>query len=144
MKKLSWIPLWLLWITSTLAQSPQLRLLQAVKIFEADPQMKHAILGFCVVDNKNGKVILDRNSEVGLVAASCQKILTSGAAFELLGHDYRYKTELAYQGKIENEGRDCPLLAYGHAWWRESHRCTMRNVSAGQPLYPCLRSRGRF
>ena len=68
----------------------------------ADSQMKHAILGLYVIDAKTGTVVFDKNGEVGLAPASCQKLFTSVAAFELLGHDFRYKTEIGYDGKIED------------------------------------------
>jgi serine-type D-Ala-D-Ala carboxypeptidase/endopeptidase (penicillin-binding protein 4) len=56
-----------------------------------------------VIDAKTGNVVFDKNSQVGLAPASTQKIITSATAFELLGKDYRYKTELGYDGKIQNE-----------------------------------------
>jgi D-alanyl-D-alanine carboxypeptidase/D-alanyl-D-alanine-endopeptidase (penicillin-binding protein 4) len=37
---------------------------------------------------------------MGLAPASCLKVVTSAAAFELLGKDYRYKTDLGYDGTI--------------------------------------------
>lgn len=76
------------------------RLAEAVRGLEADPMMKHAILSVCVVEGKTGKQIFNRNAQVGLAPASCQKVITSVAAFELLGPDYRYKTMLGYDGKI--------------------------------------------
>jgi D-alanyl-D-alanine carboxypeptidase/D-alanyl-D-alanine-endopeptidase (penicillin-binding protein 4) len=77
-------------------------LANAFKAFEVDSQFKHAIISLYVVDSKTGKVIFDKNSQVGLAPASCQKVITSAAAFELLGKDYRYKTEIAYDGNIED------------------------------------------
>ena len=79
------------------------RLAGAFKIFEADSQFKHAIISLYVVDSKTGKPVFDKNSQVGLAPASCLKVATSAASFELLGKDYRYKTEFGYDGKIENE-----------------------------------------
>ena len=78
------------------------RLTSAFKIFEADSQFKHAIISLYVVDSKTGKPLFDKNSQVGLAPASCLKVATSAASFELLGKDYRYKTEFGYDGKIEN------------------------------------------
>src|SRR5438105_14161065 len=84
------------------AQSVIIRLNDAVKGLEKDPQLKHAIMSLYVVNSKTGKPVFDKISETGLVPASCQKVFTSVAAFELLGKDYRFKTDLAYEGKIEN------------------------------------------
>lgn len=77
------------------------RLATAFKIFEADMQFKHALISLYVVDSKTGKVIFDKNSQVGLAPASCQKVITSVAAFDLLGKDYRYKTDIRYDGDME-------------------------------------------
>jgi len=77
------------------------RLAAAVHKLEADSTMRHAILGFYVVDAATGAVVFDRNGQVGLAPASCQKLFTSGAALDLLGPDYRYTTRLGYSGRIE-------------------------------------------
>ncbi|MBS1598658.1 MAG: D-alanyl-D-alanine carboxypeptidase/D-alanyl-D-alanine-endopeptidase [Bacteroidetes bacterium] len=84
------------------AQSTQEKLENATQQLVSDTQMKHAILGLYIIDAKNGTVIIDKNGSIGLAPASCQKLFTSVAAFELLGHDYRYKTEIGYDGKIED------------------------------------------
>src|SRR5882724_9317323 len=84
--------------TQTISQ----KLLTAVKKMEADSQMRHAIMGFYVMDAKTGKQIYTHNAGIGLAAASTQKIFTSGAAFELLGHGFRYRTQLGYSGTIED------------------------------------------
>ncbi len=79
------------------------RLATAFKSFETDTQFKHAIISLYVVDTKTGKVVFDKNSQVGLAPASCLKVVTSGAAFELLGKDYRYKTDIVYDGNIKGD-----------------------------------------
>jgi serine-type D-Ala-D-Ala carboxypeptidase/endopeptidase (penicillin-binding protein 4) len=79
------------------------RLATAFKIFEADDQFKHALISLYVVDSKTGKVIFDKSSQVGLAPASCQKVITSVAAFELLGKDYRYKTDIAWDGSLTGD-----------------------------------------
>lgn len=78
------------------------RLQAAFKNFETDSQFKYAIISLYVVDSKTGKPVFDKNSQTGLAPASCQKVVTSVAAFELLSKDYRYKTLFGYDGKIEN------------------------------------------
>ena len=74
------------------AQPVEQRLLKAWNVFINDPQMKHGIAGFSVADSKTGKVIFERNAQIGLAPASVQKIITSVAAYELLGKNYQYKT----------------------------------------------------
>src|SRR6187549_2939810 len=70
--------------------------------FEKDSQLKHAISSLYVIDANTGQVVFDKNSQVGLAPASTQKIITSVTAFELLGKDYKYKTELGLTTRLEN------------------------------------------
>jgi len=83
-------------------QNVQQRLTNAVELLLKDVQMKHATMSLYVVETKTGKVIYHLNEQTGLAAASTQKIFTSVAAFDLLGKDYRYTTELGYDGTVEN------------------------------------------
>lgn len=92
---------WLL-VTGSFAQSVSQKLQKAFQQFESDAQLKHAISSLYVIDAKTGKVVFDKNSQTGLAPASTQKIITSVTAFELLGKDYRYKTEFGYVGKIDD------------------------------------------
>jgi len=87
--------------SSLLAQTASQRLQKAFQQFESDSQLKHAISSLYIINAKTGEVVFDKNSQVGLAPASTQKIITATTAFGLLGKDYRYKTELGYDGKIE-------------------------------------------
>ena len=82
------------------AQTVSQKLQKAFQQFERDSQLKHAISSLYVIDAATGQVVFDKNAQVGLAPASTQKIITSVTAFELLGKDYRYKTELGYIGEI--------------------------------------------
>ncbi|HZI53873.1 MAG TPA: D-alanyl-D-alanine carboxypeptidase/D-alanyl-D-alanine-endopeptidase, partial [Chitinophagaceae bacterium] len=82
--------------------------------FESDAQLKHAITSLYIIDAKTGKVLFDKNSQVGLAPASTQKIITSVTAFELLGKDYRYKTELGYIGKRDDDAINGNLITIGN------------------------------
>ena len=66
---------------------------KAFQKFENDVQLKNALSSLYVVDTKTGKMIFDKNSTIGLAPGSTQKIVTSAAAYELLGRNFRYKTE---------------------------------------------------
>ncbi|AEW00674.1 D-alanyl-D-alanine carboxypeptidase/D-alanyl-D-alanine-endopeptidase [Niastella koreensis] len=84
------------------AQTIQVKLANAVKQFEADGQMQHGIISLYVIDAKTGKPVYEHNEQIGLAAASTQKLFTSAASFDLLGSTYRYKTIVGYNGKIED------------------------------------------
>jgi D-alanyl-D-alanine carboxypeptidase/D-alanyl-D-alanine-endopeptidase (penicillin-binding protein 4) len=83
-------------------QTMSSRLEAAIKSIENDAQFKHAILSLYVVDSKTGKIIFDKNAQTGLAPASCQKVITSASAFEMLGKEYKYKTELRYFGLLKD------------------------------------------
>ena len=90
----------LFFVTHTCAQTISKKLQAAVDKMEVDSQFRHGTLSLYVVETKTGKVIFDRNAQVGLAPASCQKVITATTAFELLGKDYKYTTGLGYDGKI--------------------------------------------
>jgi D-alanyl-D-alanine carboxypeptidase/D-alanyl-D-alanine-endopeptidase (penicillin-binding protein 4) len=83
-------------ISSLFSQTTTQKLQNAWQQFESDEQLKHAISSLYVIDAVTGKVVFEKNSMIGLAPASTQKIITAATAFELLGKDYRYKTELSF------------------------------------------------
>ena len=83
-------------------QKYDVRLANAFKFFETDTQFKHATISLYVVDTKTGKVIFDKNSQVGLAPASCLKVITSASAFEMLGKVFRYKTYIGTDPQGDN------------------------------------------
>jgi len=85
------------------AQTIAAKLATAVQQFENDDQMRHGIVSFCVTDAQTGKPVYNHNAQLGLPAASTQKLFTSVAAFELLGKDYRYKTVIGYDGNVKHD-----------------------------------------
>ncbi len=114
MKKLILVTGYLLLVTGSFAQTVTQKLQKAWQQFETDPQLKHAISSLYVIDAKTGKVVFDKNSQLGLAPASTQKIITAATAFELLGKDYRYKTELGYDGEIDKYGLNGDLYIFSN------------------------------
>ncbi|WP_205512754.1 D-alanyl-D-alanine carboxypeptidase/D-alanyl-D-alanine endopeptidase [Longitalea arenae] len=86
---------------TSVAQNIATRLSNAVKKLEADPQVQYGIVSVYVADAVSGKPVYEHHAQMGLAPASTQKLLTSVAAFDLLGADYRYKTLIGYDGRIE-------------------------------------------
>ena len=85
------------------AQTVTQKFQKAFTTFEKDSQLKHAISSLYVVDANTGQVVFDKNSQIGLAPASTQKIITTATAFELLGKDYRYKTQFGYVGNVRDK-----------------------------------------
>lgn len=61
----------------------------------------HAIMSIYAVQSDTGEVLMDSNSDLSLMPASCMKIVTTAAALHLLGEDYRFETHLEYDGVID-------------------------------------------
>lgn len=91
----------LLFCSVSYAQEAGARLSAAFTAFEGDAQFKHALISLYVVDSKTGKPVFEKNTQIGLAPASCLKVVTSATAFELLGKDYRYKTDFGFDGVID-------------------------------------------
>lgn len=99
MKRLIIIIVYGLAISNSFCQTITQKLQKAWLQFENDEQVKHAISSLYIIDAVTGKVVFDKNSGIGMEPASTQKIITAATAFELLGKDYRYKTEFYISDK---------------------------------------------
>lgn len=72
---------------------------KAFQTFLADAQLRHATVSLYVTDAATGKTVLTHNAQVGLAPASTLKTVTSATAFDLLGSDFRFKTDFSFDGK---------------------------------------------
>ena len=122
----------------SLSQSVSDRMAKAINSLEKDTQFKHAAISIYVVESKTGKLVFDKNAELGLVPASCQKVITSAAAFELLGNNYRFKTELGYDGEIKDSTLNGNLYIVGYGdptlgswrWTNTKEEVILKKISA--------------
>src|SRR6056297_3037034 len=62
------------------------------------PDYQHASAGIHIIDLKDGKEVYGYNSEMLMIPASTMKLVTSAAALEMLGPDYRFQTRIGYTG----------------------------------------------
>lgn len=96
------------------AQDIKASLDRSVSLFLKDEQMQHASMGFFVLDGSTGEPIYDFDAQKGLAPASTQKIFTSIASFDLLGRDFRYKTEIGYRGSVSGGILKGDLIVSGY------------------------------
>jgi len=94
-------------------QSLQAMLNVALKKLSADKQFAHAQLSLCVVNSSTGNIVFEQNAQLGLAPASCQKIVTSVSAYEMLGKDFRFKTYIGIDNKVTNGVLDGNLYIIG-------------------------------
>ncbi|MFC7338652.1 D-alanyl-D-alanine carboxypeptidase/D-alanyl-D-alanine-endopeptidase [Haloferula chungangensis] len=91
----------------------------------AEADLAGGVVGFCLLDGE-GKVLSQRNGETPMIPASTFKTLTTVAALDLLGPDFKFTTKVvsakAVAGKIVGNlmvrGGGDPMLAMGdlEAW----------------------------
>ncbi len=86
---------------------------KAFREFSVDSQLRHAVYSLYIVNAKTGEPVFDHNGQVGLAPASTQKIITSITAFELLGKDFRYKTQIGFRGTQINQRVNGDLVISG-------------------------------
>jgi D-alanyl-D-alanine carboxypeptidase/D-alanyl-D-alanine-endopeptidase (penicillin-binding protein 4) len=101
MKRIIFLLTMLAVVSNLSAQTITNKLAKAFAQFEKDSQLKSGIASLYVIDGVTGKVVFDKNSGIGLAPASTQKIITSAAAYELLGKEFRYETGFGYYGTLK-------------------------------------------
>jgi serine-type D-Ala-D-Ala carboxypeptidase/endopeptidase (penicillin-binding protein 4) len=95
------------------AQDITVQLGNAIKKLESDEQFRYGTLSMYVVNSQTGQLVFEKNANVGMAPASCQKVITSVTAFDLLGKQYKYQTLLGYTGEIKNGILDGNLVLTG-------------------------------
>lgn len=85
---------------SSPAQSVVSDLQRAFFDLEKDPQFRHALVGFYVHD-KSGRLVYEKNGNIGMAPASTLKIVTSVTAFELLGKEFQFETKVAIDNEVK-------------------------------------------
>ncbi|MCB0843261.1 MAG: D-alanyl-D-alanine carboxypeptidase/D-alanyl-D-alanine-endopeptidase [Bacteroidetes bacterium] len=76
----------------------------AIKALDNEADMVPANWGICVIDVNSGQVVSGINIHKNVVTASTMKSLTTASALAILGPDFRFKTLLQYDGKIDANG----------------------------------------
>ncbi|SEO85063.1 D-alanyl-D-alanine carboxypeptidase / D-alanyl-D-alanine-endopeptidase (penicillin-binding protein 4) [Mucilaginibacter gossypiicola] len=89
---------------SVAAQTLQQKISNAFNRLQADSQCNYASVSLTVLDAKTGEQVFAGNPNMGLATASTLKTITSITAFNILGPDFQYQTQLGYTGDIGADG----------------------------------------
>ncbi len=92
--------------------------------------LRHANVSLMVKDISSGKVMYQHRPNNATIPASTMKTVTTAAALELLGADYRFKTTLEYDGKIEKDG-----TLHGNLYIKGSGDPTLGSSKLGDTLF---------
>ncbi len=76
---------------------------QEINKLKADSTLEHASWGITVISAKTGNIIASHNSEQSLIPASTLKALTTGAALDILGSNFKFLTRIAYSGEFDTK-----------------------------------------
>ncbi len=69
-----------------------------------DPVLKSQGFSMTVMDVESGEIIAQHQKDRGLIPASSLKVVTTSTTLALLGDDFKFKTELQYDGSIDEAG----------------------------------------
>jgi serine-type D-Ala-D-Ala carboxypeptidase/endopeptidase (penicillin-binding protein 4) len=76
----------------------------AIKILENDKSMNGAQWSFCAFNLIKKTWVADKNSNLRLVPASILKVFTTISAYDIIGHQASFQTQLLYRGNIDTQG----------------------------------------
>jgi len=71
-----------------------------VNLILQDNRFKGALFSLKLVNCETGKTVFEHKSEIKMVPASIQKVITTGIGIITLGKDYTFKTPIYYDGMI--------------------------------------------
>lgn len=92
----------LLFLLGSYALSAQTLLENYLTALERDADMRYAGIGFCAIDIEKNTIVAQRNPNLALIPASSMKVVTTSTMLATYGKNYRFRTELQYDGSIQN------------------------------------------
>ncbi|HEY1937583.1 MAG TPA: D-alanyl-D-alanine carboxypeptidase/D-alanyl-D-alanine-endopeptidase [Candidatus Angelobacter sp.] len=85
--------------------APEKDLAKEITAVLGQPPLDRAHWGIDVVDLQTGKTLFSQNPEQLFLPASNTKLFTTAAALAIAGPDYRFRTTVEAEGKIDANGR---------------------------------------
>jgi D-alanyl-D-alanine carboxypeptidase/D-alanyl-D-alanine-endopeptidase (penicillin-binding protein 4) len=84
---------------------PKKDLAKEITAVISQPPLDRAHWGIDVVDLQTGKTLFSQNAEQLFLPASNTKLFTTAAALAIAGPDYRFRTTVEAEGRIDGHGR---------------------------------------
>ena len=85
--------------------NPKKDLTKEINAILEQPPLNRAHWGVDVVDLETGKALYSQNSDQLFLPASNAKLFTTAAALAIAGSNYRFRTTVEAEGKIDDNGR---------------------------------------
>ncbi|HLW29848.1 MAG TPA: D-alanyl-D-alanine carboxypeptidase/D-alanyl-D-alanine-endopeptidase [Brumimicrobium sp.] len=90
--------------TLSISQVEKNSIQQAIDNFSSSKELENAAISFMVYDLDSSITLASYNERSSMPPASVVKLFTTAAAFEILGKNYRPKTEIYHTGTIDSLG----------------------------------------
>ena len=90
--------------TDTIRSNPVEILRNDINALIANPDFSNANIGICVQAVESGEYIFLSNDSKTFIPASTQKVITTAAALELLGENFKFATKIYLDGKLNPDG----------------------------------------
>lgn len=88
--------------TNVFSQSLAERVGRSFSTFESDRDLRYGIASLTVMNARTGEVVFSKYGNLGMAPASTLKTITLATAYDVLGKDFRYETDLLYSGTIQD------------------------------------------
>ena len=89
-------------IVSFVANAQLNKTLEEIEKLKIDKDLENASWGFCIIDNADGSLLIDKDKNKSLIPASSTKTITTATALAILGEDYKYTTQVFYSGVLKD------------------------------------------
>ncbi|MFN3917346.1 MAG: D-alanyl-D-alanine carboxypeptidase/D-alanyl-D-alanine-endopeptidase [Flavobacteriales bacterium] len=93
----------LVFLTTCLSSFGQKTVQTALDKVLKNSHMKNALFGFTLYDLDSSIFLFENQADISLVPASTMKLVTTGAALEILGANYKFSTRIQYDGEIDEK-----------------------------------------
>src|SRR5690606_11587399 len=82
-------------------------------VFEAHRDLKYGIASLTVINARTGEIIYAKYENLGMAPASTLKVITLATAYQVLGKDFKYETDLLYSSVIKDGVLDGDIIIKG-------------------------------
>jgi len=78
------------------------KIIKAFETFEKDPDLQFGMASITVLNANTGEIMYAKNEKLGMATASTLKTITTATAYSILGSNFKYETDLLYNGMIKD------------------------------------------
>lgn len=115
---------------------------EAVDLFAGDKMLRHAAAGVAVMRLDSGKIVASHLLDQAIITASTMKTVTSTAALETLGGDFKFETQVLLRGTTSGDTLRGDVVVVGCGDPTLGSRYFPKNPSIVKEITQALKDRG--